>query len=211
MRARRRSRLALAVLFCAGVLLSLAAVLLIGHCRATRDAPSLPTSLPAGPPAGVHGSPTAGSCADVAPEAQNPAFEREVLDLVNAERRAAGLPALEISEPLAASARWFARDMAEQGYFAPDHATYHDVGGRLVQVCDWSTRIAFFSTGWSALAENIASGGATPRQVVAGWLGSPPHRAKILDRGFSETGVGYWSGGPQGSYWVEDFGGRVSQ
>ena len=199
MRSRPRNRRALAALFCTAAL-----VLLLIYWRAPRGAPSLPAALQ--PVAGD--SLAAGACAGPAPEAQNAAFEQEVIELVNAERRAAGLTSLEVAEPLAAAARWFARDMAQEGYFAPDHATYHSVGGKLVRTCDWSTRIAAFSGDWTALGENIASGAASPRQVVAGWMSSPPHKARILDRGFSETGVGYWRGGPQGSYWVEDFGRR---
>ena len=37
---------------------------------------------------------------------------------------------------------------------------------------------------------------------------SPGHRAKILGRNYWETGAGYWAGGSEGHYWVEDFGRR---
>jgi hypothetical protein len=37
---------------------------------------------------------------------------------------------------------------------------------------------------------------------------SPGHRAKILDLSYWETGAGYWAGGSEGHYWVEDFGRR---
>ena len=148
------------------------------------------------------------SCAGPAPAALNAAFEQEVVELVNAERRAAGLPPLKLVEPLTGAARWFARDMAVAGYFPPDHDTYDTAQGRLVRVCSWSTRVSAFYGGWTALAENIAAGAESPREVVAGWMRSPGHRAKILGRGHSETGVGYWNGGPQGSYWVQDFGQR---
>jgi uncharacterized protein YkwD len=136
----------------------------------------------------------------------NAAFEAEVVELVNAERRAAGLPPLEVAAPLTAAARWFAHDMASNGYFASDHDTYARAGGQLAHVCGWSARISSFGGDWVALAENIAAGAASPRDVVAGWLSSPTHRANILGRDFRQTGVGYWNGGPQGSYWVQDFG-----
>jgi len=148
------------------------------------------------------------ACAGPAPAAANAAFEQEVVELVNAERRRAGLPPLRVAEPLTAAARWFAHDMAVLGYFSPDHDSYARVGGKLVHVCDWSARISWFAGDWEALAENIAAGASSPHDVVAGWLGSPVHRANILGRDFAETGVGYWSGGPQGSYWVQDFGRR---
>ncbi len=148
------------------------------------------------------------TCAGPPPAALNAAFEREVVEIVNAEREAAGLPPLRVAEALADAARWFARDMAEKGYFAADHDTYDNTQGRLVRVCAWRTRLSAFYGDSAALAENIAAGAASPHDVVAGWLSSPAHRANILGSGFSETGVGYWSGGPQGSYWVQDFGRR---
>ena len=107
------------------------------------------------------------------------------MELVNAQRRAAGLPPLKRVEALAGSARWFAGDMAREDYFARDHDTYRREGGRLVRACDWSTRLGWFYPGWSSLAENIAAGYATPEEVVAGWLGSAAHRAKMLGQSAS--------------------------
>jgi uncharacterized protein YkwD len=199
----RRSALALVVLL--AVALPLGRALRALAPRSAHPVPAGPVA--AGPvAAGPSGSPGHAECAGPAPEAVNTAFEAEVVELVNAERRAAGLPPLAVAAPLAAAARWFARDMAVSGYFASDHDTYARTGGQLVRVCGWSARISSFAGGWSSLAENIAAGATSPRDVVAGWMGSPTHRANILGRGFSETGVGYWSGGPQGSYWVQDFG-----
>ncbi len=194
MRSRPRRPTADALILCAVLLAAAAAI----GCRATRPEPGDAPSAPAGSVAG-------GACSGRAPEPSNSSFEREVVALVNAERRAAGLPPLQIAEPLVAAARWFARDMAVDGYFAADHDTYDNAGGRLVRVCEWQTRIASFSRGWTSLAENVAAGAASPREVVTGWMGSPPHRAAILGP-YSDTGVGYWNGGPLGSYWVQDFG-----
>lgn len=38
--------------------------------------------------------------------------------------------------------------------------------------------------GWGTLQES------TPAQMVAGWMDSPPHREAILNRGYSDAGVG---------------------
>jgi uncharacterized protein YkwD len=203
---RRRSRLlAFVVLLAAAILFLLAIRFLAPHAARTvppeRTAPSPVASSPV----------DRATCGGRAPAALNAAFEHEVVELVNAERQAAGLPPLKLSEPLTGAARWFARDMAVKGYFPPDHDTYDHAAGQLVRVCDWSTRISAFYGGWTALAENIAAGAESPREVVAGWMSSPGHRAKILGPGHSETGVGYWNGGPQGSYWVQDFGQRHGQ
>ena len=159
------------------------------------------------------GAPTATGlapgCAGDAPAPEHAAFEQRVAALVNEQRRAIGLPPLKTVEPLAASARFFARLMAEADYFPEDHATYRRVGGRLVRVCDWSARIGAFYANWKAVAEIIASGHETPEEVVAGWMASPGHRAKILGREHWETGVGCWTGGSEGWYWAQDFGRRA--
>ena len=44
---------------------------------------------------------------------------------------------------------------------------------------------------WAAYGENIAEGQRTAQDVVASWMKSPPHRANILDTGFTEIGVGW--------------------
>ena len=148
-------------------------------------------------------------CAGAALQPENAAFEQRVVDLVNTQRRAAGLPPLKPVESLTSAARWFAHDMASNDYFAQDHDTYRREGGRLVRACDWSERLAWFYPGGSALAENIAAGYDTPEKVVAVWLGSPSNRAKMLAHGQWETGAGYWAGGSAGHYWVLDLGRRA--
>lgn len=148
------------------------------------------------------------ACAGPAPQAQRVAFEERVVELVNEQRLAAGLPPLKRVEPLTGSARWFAHDMASEDYFAQDHDTYRREGGRLVHACEWSARLGWYYPGWTSLAENIAAGYATPEEVVAGWLASPPHRSKMLGHGHWETGAGYWAGGSEDHYWVQDFGRR---
>jgi len=151
----------------------------------------------------------ASGCAGDAPAPVDAAFEQRVAFLVNLQRRAAGVPPLKTVEALTRSARFFARLMAEDDYFLEDHDTYRRSGGRLVRVCAWSARIGAFYPDWTALAENIGSGYETPEEVVAGWMGSPAHRAGILDRRHWETGVGYWTGGSEGWYWAMDFGRRA--
>jgi uncharacterized protein YkwD len=162
-------------------------------------------ALPGGTTSGA-AAPTA--CAGPAPEAEQPDYEQEVVFLVNARRRQAGLPPLKRVEQLMESARWFAHDMARDDYFAEDHDTYDRRGGGVVRRCDWSSRVGWYYPGWTALAENIAAGYDTPEQVVEGWMQSPGHRSKLLGRSHWETGVGYRTGGSEGTYWVQDFGRR---
>jgi uncharacterized protein YkwD len=68
-------------------------------------------------------------------------------------------------------------------------------------------------TAW-AYGENIAwgeKGLSTPKSIVKAWMGSPGHRANILDRSFREIGLGVSLGspdGPDGATYVHDFGRR---
>jgi hypothetical protein len=132
-----------------------------------------------------------------------------VIELVNRERRASGLPPLKQVASLTAAARWYAKDMLDDDYFGPGHDTYDRVSGRLVKSCGWSARIGAFYTGASAIAENVGEGYASPDEVVAGWMGSPGHRANILSASYWETGVGYQAGPSEDAQrWVQDFGRR---
>lgn len=152
--------------------------------------------------------PEAGGCAGPPPAAANADFEARVVELVNERRGAVGLPPLKRVEELTGSSRWFAQAMATQDYFPEDHHSYVRSGDDLRRACDWTMRIGWFYAGWSAIGETIAAGHETPEAVVRGWMESPGHRAKILGRSHWETGAGYWAGGSQGHYWVEDFGRR---
>lgn len=153
-------------------------------------------------------SPESSSCAGPPPAAGNDELEDRVVELVNERRAAVGLPPLKRVEELTGSSRWFAEAMATQDYFPEDHHSYVRSGGELRLACRWSTRIGSFYPGWNALAETTAAGHETPEEVVRGWMESPGHRAKILGRNYWETGAGYWRGGSEGHYWVEDFGRR---
>jgi len=162
---------------------------------------SLPRPSPGRPP-------EAGGCAGPTPAPGNAEIEDRVVELVNERRAAVGLPPLKRIEELTGSSRWFAQSMATQDYFPEDHHSYVRSGDDLRRACDWSTRVGWFYAGWHAIAETIAAGHETPEEVVRGWMESPGHRAKILGRSYWETGAGYWAGGSEGHYWVEDFGRR---
>jgi uncharacterized protein YkwD len=125
------------------------------------------------------------------------AYETQVVNLTNAQRKAHGCRALRIDNRLITSARAHSTDMVKHRYF--DH------GGS-----DGSTfvtrelRAGYPKYGPSA--ENIAWGYRTPQDVVTAWMHSPGHRANILDCGSVAVGVGvaYTAGGS--AYWTQDFG-----
>jgi uncharacterized protein YkwD len=129
-------------------------------------------------------------------------YEQQVIDLVNAERAARGLPPFKLASALRGSARYHAADMVQDDYF--EHDSYDRVGERLERVCSLWARIATYYEG--ARAENIAAGYATPESVMEGWMESGGHRDSILSASYREMGVGYYGGGSWGHYWVQDFG-----
>jgi uncharacterized protein YkwD len=161
-------------------------------------APLLPTPLP-----------LYSGCGGVAsPPVSNAEYEQRLVELVNQARLNNGsLPPLKRTSSLDQASRYHAIDMAQDSYF--EHNTYdRNTHGQLVFVCNWDTRIlTYYSNPW-ALAENIAAGQTTPEQAMNSWMGSSGHRANILDTNNWEIGVGYYSGGPWGHYWVQDFGQR---
>jgi len=133
--------------------------------------------------------------------------EREVLRLTNIERQSvkncggrnmSAAPALQWSDVLARSAAAHARDMAEKQYF--NHVS---LDGR-----EPSDRIYAAGYRGATTGENIASGQATPAEVMAGWMKSPGHCVNIMRREYRYIGVGYFytSVGDYHHYWVQNFG-----
>jgi uncharacterized protein YkwD len=121
-------------------------------------------------------------------------YAEEVLELVNVERRGAGLADLAWDESAAEVAFGHAQDMAAEQYFehqSPDGSTPGD-------------RLADAGLGGTYWGENIAMGQPDPEAVVADWMSSEGHRENILDPQFARLGVGVRFAG-DGPYWVQDF------
>ncbi|MED3764544.1 CAP domain-containing protein [Ureibacillus sp. FSL K6-8385] len=119
-------------------------------------------------------------------------FERQVVELTNAERAKAGLKPLEMYSPLMAAAKVKSQDMANLGYFSHTSPTY---GSPFDQMR--AAGIQFRAAG-----ENIAQGQRTPEQVVNAWMNSPGHRANILNPNYTHIGVGF---AENGYYWTQQF------
>lgn len=119
-------------------------------------------------------------------------FEKQVVDLTNAERTKAGLKPLEIHGPLMDVAQAKSEDMAKNHYFDHNSPTY---GSPFDQIK--AAGISYRSAG-----ENIAQGQTTPAQVVQAWMDSPGHRQNILNANYTHIGVGYVE---NGNYWTQQF------
>ena len=118
-----------------------------------------------------------------------------VLKLVNAERKKAGLQPLTLSEKLTNIAYTKAKDMAEKNYFSHQSPTYGSPFEMLKQ----------FGVSFSAAGENIAAGQKSAEEVMNSWMNSSGHKANILNKNYTQLGVGFYRGGSYGTEWVQLF------
>jgi uncharacterized protein YkwD len=116
------------------------------------------------------------------------------LCLVNRIRAGAHVPALRANRELATVAQGQVRRMVRFDYFADVPPSGGPTPLALVANTRYPAHAAAISVG-----QNIAWGTgayATPAQVVAAWMGSPPHRAIILDASYRDTGVAVAAAAP---------------
>lgn len=125
------------------------------------------------------------------------AEEQGVIDLTNAERKGAEtpLPALKMNPKLMDAARKHAANMAAQ------EKMDHVLDGK-----NPADRADAAGYKYQSLGENVAAGQTTPKQVVKGWMNSPPHRENILKDDYTEIGVAVAKGKDGMLYWVQVFG-----
>ena len=114
---------------------------------------------------GLVGAATAGS------STVEPASESQLLSLTNSARAGAGLAALSSSSVLVSLARGWSAQMAAA------HALSHN------------PNLAGSVGGWYSIGENVAMAGSAA-QAESLFLGSPEHRANILDRLYNRVGIG---------------------
>ncbi|GAB4124056.1 MAG: CAP domain-containing protein [Roseiflexaceae bacterium] len=137
------------------------------------------------------------------PHITNPELstEQQILALVNAERAAAGCPALTLNSKLTQAAYLHAQDMLQNDFFSHTGSNGSSVG----------TRVTAQGYPWRRVAENIAAGYNSPESVMEGWMTSDGHRANILNCNYTQLGVGYiYDANDGGSvdynhYWVQVF------
>lgn len=109
-----------------------------------------------------------------------------------------GLAPLQVSSTLAASAVWKARHMA-----AYDERTHDDQAPPVART--FFDRVSACGYSGPGAGENIAWLYPTAAAVMAGWLGSPDHKAN-MEAGWTATGIGAAMTSGGAVYWAEDFG-----
>lgn len=125
------------------------------------------------------------------------ADEKEVFNLINQQRTAAGLPALVIDEALQKVARVKAKDMVDKGYFSHTSPTYGSPFDMMKS----------FGVSYKTAGENIA-GNSTNSGAVDAWMNSPGHKANILNNNYNYTGIGVVSSQKYGKVYVQMFIGK---
>ena len=119
--------------------------------------------------------------------------EWEMLALTNRERLSQGLAPYSTFAALQGVAHVRETELAEKySHTRPDGTQCF-------------TALTQAGLGYTAAAENIASGQASAADVVAAWMDSESHRANILDPHLSHMGAGYADEGMLGTSWVQLF------
>jgi uncharacterized protein YkwD len=131
--------------------------------------------------------PTEASAAEPADSPTAEAMEWQLLDLINADRTAAGLRPLAMQTHLRDYARHHARDQRTQGRIWHDMEEYE----------------TWVPAGWRSIGENVAYHGSVTAMHQA-YMDSPGHRANILGAGFTHIGIGIMVSGSR-IYNSEDF------
>jgi len=160
------------------------------------------------------GTAYAADCRKVNKEAQELGLKKArkaIRCLVNKRRNAAGRRDLSARDDLGRAAQRHTRTMTSQNCFAHQCPGEGSLLTRLLSV-------GYLGGGLNrwGYAENIAWGTGsrgTPRSIVSAWMGSPPHRANLLNRRYKHIGVGFRDAAPTardagaGTY-TTDFGYR---
>ena len=107
------------------------------------------------------------------------AQEQKLLNLLNQDRAANGLPALPLDAELSRLARIKACDMRDKGYFAHESPTYGNAAAMLTH----------FGYAYRGVGENIAHH-ATVEKAEAAFLSSPGHRTNLMGSQWQRVGIG---------------------
>lgn len=120
------------------------------------------------------------------------AYAKEVLQIVNQERQAAGKAPLEWDDELSICAAERAKELVEKfSHTRPDGSSCFTILKE--------NGIQYLTAG-----ENIAMGQTSPEQVMNSWMNSTGHKNNILSSSYGKIGVGcYYADGRY--YWVQMF------
>lgn len=122
-------------------------------------------------------------------------YSLETVNLVNAERKKAGLSQVVYDSELSQVALIKSLDLAQNGYW--DHISP-------IYGPPWEMA-ANFDYMYRSFGENIARTYHTPEEVVKAWMESDGHKANILKANYTKIGVGITKDKNGNLYWVHMF------
>lgn len=120
--------------------------------------------------------------------------ETLMINLINAERKSAGLPGYKPDMELMRVARIKAEDLSTNKYFSHDSPIY---GSPFKMLSD-------FSVDYKMAGENIA-GNSTVESAQYSLMSSPSHKANILSTDFNYVGIGIYNDSRYGKVFVQMF------
>lgn len=127
------------------------------------------------------------------PDENTLSYAAQIVNLVNAERAKAGLPALTMDANITAAANVRAKEIKQSfSHTRPNGSSF-------------SSALKEQGVSFRGSGENIAWGQKSPEQVMNGWMNSDGHRANILNKNFKNIGVGYYQDENGVNHWVQLF------
>jgi uncharacterized protein YkwD len=147
-----------------------------------------PTPVPTPTPTPVP-TPTPNPTPTPAPANGLTVAEQRMVDLVNQDRAAAGLPALTVDMGLVYAAREKSQDMKDKNYFAHTSPT---------GVTPWDL-MKKYGVSFKSAGENIAKGYTSADAAEKGFMNSGGHKANILGN-YTHIGIGI-----VGNYYTQEF------
>ena len=143
----------------------------------------------------------------IATKAHAATYEEQVVSLINTERQKVNLSPLNTSDKLSQAAENHNTTMSDCAkVYGVNSCFLHQV--TITGEKSLMDRVKLTGYNPQALAENIAWGYLTPKDVVTGWMNSSGHKANILGS-YKDIGCDYldsMSGSYKGLYWTCDFG-----
>jgi uncharacterized protein YkwD len=122
--------------------------------------------------------------------------EQAILDATNKEREKEDLPALKPNKVLCEVARAHSANMAKQGEMK------HELDGK-----NPADRVKAAGYIYAHMAENIAvSDGEKPEGILKAWMDSKEHKENILNKKYTEIGIGLAKNDKGDTYYTQVFG-----
>jgi uncharacterized protein YkwD len=119
---------------------------------------------------------------------------RLLVELLNGQRAASGLPPYQFNASAAAAAAAHSADQAQRRKMSHTGSDGSNAGQRL-------TRHAVM---WGTWGENVGAGFDDPAALLKAWLASPTHRPIVLSPTFTHVGVGAGVASDGTRYWTMD-------